>query len=132
MALPVQSHSELVAVLAAAPLVGLPILDTTLVVISRLRRGVQVLSGSRDHVTHRLRFRLGSVRKVAGTLAIAQAGLCGLSLGLLQAGTGLVVAAAVVYGLAALVAIYALDTPWHPGRRVHSSPATAVREEAAA
>ena len=39
---------------ATAPLAGLPILDTTLVVVSRLRRGVPVLSGDRTHLTHRL------------------------------------------------------------------------------
>ncbi|HEV2777073.1 MAG TPA: MraY family glycosyltransferase, partial [Solirubrobacteraceae bacterium] len=42
------------AVLAAALLVGLVILDTTLVVISRRRRGVSLMTGGRDHLTHRL------------------------------------------------------------------------------
>jgi UDP-GlcNAc:undecaprenyl-phosphate GlcNAc-1-phosphate transferase len=33
---------------------GLPVFDTTLVVISRLRRGVPVYRGGKDHVSHRL------------------------------------------------------------------------------
>jgi UDP-GlcNAc:undecaprenyl-phosphate GlcNAc-1-phosphate transferase len=33
---------------------GVPIFDTTLVVLSRWRRGVPVFSGGRDHVSHRL------------------------------------------------------------------------------
>jgi hypothetical protein len=50
-------------VLIAALLTGLVILDTTLVVISRRRRGVQLLTGGRDHLTHRL---LGSPGRRAG------------------------------------------------------------------
>jgi UDP-GlcNAc:undecaprenyl-phosphate GlcNAc-1-phosphate transferase len=33
---------------------GLPVFDTTLVVISRLRRGVPIYQGGKDHVSHRL------------------------------------------------------------------------------
>ena len=41
------------AVVVGVVLVGLPALDTALVVISRRRRGVSLLSGGRDHLTHR-------------------------------------------------------------------------------
>jgi UDP-GlcNAc:undecaprenyl-phosphate GlcNAc-1-phosphate transferase len=92
---------------AAAPLAGLPILDTTLVVVSRLRRGAPVLSGGRDHLTHRLLAMVGSERKVAGLLAVAQAALCGLSIALFQLDQATVVAAAAVY-LTAGAAIIAL------------------------
>jgi UDP-GlcNAc:undecaprenyl-phosphate/decaprenyl-phosphate GlcNAc-1-phosphate transferase len=92
---------------AAAPLAGLPILDTTLVVVSRLRRGAPVLSGGRDHLTHRLLAMAGSERKVAGLLAVAQAALCGLSIALFQLDQATVVAAAAVY-LTAGAAIIAL------------------------
>ena len=34
-------------------LVGIPALDTTLVVVSRRRRGIPILTGGRDHMTHR-------------------------------------------------------------------------------
>src|SRR5690606_24511751 len=33
---------------------GVPILDTTLVVFSRLRRGVHPFTGGKDHISHRL------------------------------------------------------------------------------
>ncbi|NDC46925.1 MAG: undecaprenyl/decaprenyl-phosphate alpha-N-acetylglucosaminyl 1-phosphate transferase, partial [Actinobacteria bacterium] len=48
-----------------APLVvlGVAVLDTTMVVVSRLRRGVSPFTGGQDHLSHRLR-RLGlSVRR---------------------------------------------------------------------
>jgi UDP-GlcNAc:undecaprenyl-phosphate/decaprenyl-phosphate GlcNAc-1-phosphate transferase len=92
---------------AVAPLAGLPILDTTLVVTSRLRRGAPVLSGGRDHLTHRLLAVFGSERKVALVLAVAQAGLCGLAIGLFQLDQRAVVAAAAAY-IAAGAAIVAL------------------------
>src|SRR5918911_4171395 len=75
------------AILAMAPMVGLPILDTTLVVISRSRAGRPVLSGGRDHLTHRLKAMLGSVRAVVLALAVVQAVLCTLALGVSQLGT---------------------------------------------
>jgi UDP-GlcNAc:undecaprenyl-phosphate/decaprenyl-phosphate GlcNAc-1-phosphate transferase len=95
---------------AVAPLAGLPILDTTLVVTSRLRRGAPVMSGGRDHLTHRLLSMVGSERKVAGILAIAQAALCGLSLALFQADQATVVAVAAAYMVAGAAIIAALET----------------------
>jgi UDP-GlcNAc:undecaprenyl-phosphate GlcNAc-1-phosphate transferase len=62
---------ELVAVTLV--LVGLPGLDTALVIISRLRRGVPVLSGGRDHITHRILAKTGSTNSVAVALAGGQA-----------------------------------------------------------
>lgn len=67
---PVQSW---VGVLAAVPLVGVFIFDTTLVVVSRLRRGAPVLSGGRDHLSHRLLRWFGSPIRVAWVLAGTQA-----------------------------------------------------------
>jgi UDP-GlcNAc:undecaprenyl-phosphate GlcNAc-1-phosphate transferase len=92
---------------AAAPLAGLPILDTTLVVTSRLRRNAPVLSGHRDHLTHRLLGMIGSERKVAAVLAVAQAALCGISIALFQLDQATVVAATAIY-LAVGTAIIAL------------------------
>jgi O-antigen ligase len=74
-------------VLAAAILVALPILDTTMVVISRRRRGVSVLTGGRDHMTHRLRARLPSARAVAVVLGGLQAILCAAAIGAAQMGS---------------------------------------------
>jgi UDP-GlcNAc:undecaprenyl-phosphate/decaprenyl-phosphate GlcNAc-1-phosphate transferase len=95
---------------ATAPLVGLPILDTTLVVISRLRRGAPVLSGGRDHLTHRLLGMVGSERGVALILAGSQAALCGLSIALFQLDQATVVAVTAVYLVVGAAIIAALET----------------------
>ena len=75
-------------VVIGALLVGLVILDTTLVTISRSRAGRSVLSGGRDHMTHRLARHLGEPRNVALTLAAAQMVLCGITIGVAKAGPG--------------------------------------------
>jgi UDP-GlcNAc:undecaprenyl-phosphate GlcNAc-1-phosphate transferase len=94
---------------ATAPLAGLPILDTTLVVVSRLRRGDPVLSGHRDHLTHRLLVMLGTERKVAVVLAAAQAALCGLSIALFHLDQAAVLAAAGAYLVAGAAIITQLE-----------------------
>jgi UDP-GlcNAc:undecaprenyl-phosphate/decaprenyl-phosphate GlcNAc-1-phosphate transferase len=45
-------------------LLALPILDTTTVVISRLRSGISILQGGQDHLSHRL-VNIGLTRKAA-------------------------------------------------------------------
>jgi UDP-GlcNAc:undecaprenyl-phosphate GlcNAc-1-phosphate transferase len=70
------SPQDVATLLSVLPLVALPMADTCLVVISRKRRGAAILSGARDHLTHRLRRSLPSARSVAFTLAAAQAVLC--------------------------------------------------------
>jgi UDP-GlcNAc:undecaprenyl-phosphate GlcNAc-1-phosphate transferase len=98
-------------------LVGLPALDTALVIVSRLRRGVVVLSGGRDHLTHRLEPMLGSgsSRRVAIVLAAAQTLCCALAIVLLQlqpaaaaVGGGVVI----MLGMAAIVVLESLR--WQP------------------
>ena len=51
--------------LPAIMLAGLPVLDMTLVIVSRKRRGVSVGTGGRDHISHRLLAKLGSTWRVA-------------------------------------------------------------------
>ncbi len=80
-------------VVIGALLVGLVIFDTTLVTISRSRAGRSVLSGGRDHTTHRLGRLVGSPRNVAVTLAGAQLVLCGMTIFVAQAGKGWVLLA---------------------------------------
>jgi UDP-GlcNAc:undecaprenyl-phosphate GlcNAc-1-phosphate transferase len=110
MAAPGTSELGFVAVLAVAPIVGLPILDTTLVVISRRRGGRPILSGGRDHITHRLRVLLGSPRLVALALATAQAGLCITGVVLAQAPITWVVVVGIAYIGAACTVIYTLES----------------------
>ena len=63
-------------VLVAALILGLVILDTTLVMVSRRRGGRPLMTGGRDHLTHRLRTRLQSPRAVAARLRSGQLALC--------------------------------------------------------
>lgn len=46
--------SHLISLLATILVLALPIVDTTTVVISRIRRGVSPLTGGRDHLSHRV------------------------------------------------------------------------------
>jgi UDP-GlcNAc:undecaprenyl-phosphate GlcNAc-1-phosphate transferase len=59
-------------------LVGLPALDTSLVIVSRKRRGVSLLTGGQDHLTHRTRRQVGTPVRVALVLGSAQALLSAL------------------------------------------------------
>lgn len=79
MAMPGTGHLGWAFVPVAVVLIGLPALDTTLVVVSRLRRGAGVFTGGRDHLTHRLRTKIGSARGVAIALGSSQAilAICG-------------------------------------------------------
>lgn len=84
MAMLIPTATPEVAVLAAVPLAAAAIFDTTLVVISRRRRGVGILTGGRDHSTHRLLTQLGTPRRVCGVLAIAGAIFCAVSYAMFQ------------------------------------------------
>jgi UDP-GlcNAc:undecaprenyl-phosphate/decaprenyl-phosphate GlcNAc-1-phosphate transferase len=99
------------AFLAVAPMVGLPILDTTLVVISRRRGRRPILSGGRDHLTHRLRAMTGSIRAVVLSLAAVQAILCLMALAVLQLGAALAVVAAALFAAVGGFTIFVLETP---------------------
>jgi UDP-GlcNAc:undecaprenyl-phosphate GlcNAc-1-phosphate transferase len=91
---------------------GLPVLDMTLVIISRLRRGVPVGKGGRDHTTHRLRLKLGSTRLVALALASAQAALCLIAIEITSWSTGpVLVACGLAFALGvATIAVLELPT----------------------
>jgi len=97
------------ALAMALLLVGIPLLDTCLVVISRRRRGLSVLTGGRDHLTHRTRRRLTTVRAVAVALGTAQALLAVLALAAYRGGSFVLVVVVAAYVLAAALAIEVLD-----------------------
>jgi len=101
----------LAGLFALAPLAGLPIFDTALVVVSRRRRGVMVLSGARDHLTHRLYGRLGSARRVATVLMVLQGALCLLAFALHSLNRHEVAEAAVGYMICGLIALAVLEGP---------------------
>ncbi|HEY4427084.1 MAG TPA: O-antigen ligase family protein [Solirubrobacteraceae bacterium] len=103
---PVAWRSLLVALL----LVGIPALDTTLVIVSRRRRGVSVLWGGRDHLTHRARKLLPSARAVALLLASVQAALSVVAVLASRGEASFIVISASIYLLVAGCAIVLLDT----------------------
>jgi UDP-GlcNAc:undecaprenyl-phosphate GlcNAc-1-phosphate transferase len=91
-------------------ILAVPIFDTTLVTISRLRRGVPISSGGRDHVSHRL-VRLGlSVRQAVATIYLV-AILCGGAAisALLLPGPTYVYGLVALIGLAGLFGLVALE-----------------------
>ncbi len=66
------------ALLVGFLLVGIPAVDTCLVIVSRRRRGISVLTGGQDHLTHRTRRRVRTTVRVALVLGAAQALLSAL------------------------------------------------------
>jgi UDP-GlcNAc:undecaprenyl-phosphate/decaprenyl-phosphate GlcNAc-1-phosphate transferase len=109
------------AILAAAALVAIPILDTTLVTFSRLRRGSPLLQGGRDHITHRLLRWLPSAAAVAFVLGVSQVAMSSLGVVLLQAPSSVMVAAGGAYIALGAAIIFALDWPWARSTPPHPS-----------
>jgi UDP-GlcNAc:undecaprenyl-phosphate/decaprenyl-phosphate GlcNAc-1-phosphate transferase len=119
MALPLDHHVGWHGLATGVLLAGLPLLDTTLVILSRRRAGVAVMQGGRDHLTHRLRSRLPSERAVAGALGAAQAALCAGALWLSQHGGSATAVASALLLLAGAAAVAVLETrTWAPVRAV--------------
>ena len=124
------SPSGSAGILVGALLAGLPILDVTLVSVSRGRRGVSVLTGGRDHLTHRLLTVLRSPSLVAVALAVSQATLCGLAIAGYELGSGGLAALAFGAFVAGAGAIVLLDTQrWRPAGIATSETITAVAAE---
>ena len=122
MAIPGGGHLGWALVPLAVVLVGLPALDTALVIVSRLRRGVGVFVGSRDHLTHRLGARLGSPRRVALTLATAQAFLCSAGAVLFQLERPIAMAGSLSLILLGVAVVALLESPeWAPAATEWSS-----------
>src|SRR3954470_428906 len=96
-------------VLEAALILGLVILDTTLVVVSRRRGGRPLMTGGRDHLTHRLGNRLKTPRAVAASLAAGQLVLCAATLAVAQAGVAAMVGFAAMIVIGAFWAISKLE-----------------------
>ena len=98
--------TEIPQLFAPLMVLGVAVLDTTMVVVSRLRRGVSPFTGGQDHLSHRLR-RLGlSVRRSVSTLLLASVALGGLAVALSDAPATVgywLLAAAALSGLMATV-----------------------------
>jgi len=102
------SVTEIPQLFAPALVLGVALLDTTVVVVSRLRRGVSPFTGGQDHLSHRF-LRLGlSVRRSVTVLLTASLALGVLAVGLseAQAGVGYWVLAAVAgFGVMATIVL---------------------------
>jgi UDP-GlcNAc:undecaprenyl-phosphate/decaprenyl-phosphate GlcNAc-1-phosphate transferase len=122
MALPGGGRLGLALIPLAVLLVGLPALDTALVIVSRRRRGAGVFTGARDHLTHRLRARLGSARRVALALATGQAFVCGAGAVLFDFEASIAMAASLTLILAGAVVVALLESPeWAPAAATETS-----------
>jgi UDP-GlcNAc:undecaprenyl-phosphate GlcNAc-1-phosphate transferase len=97
-------------------LVGVPIFDTTLVVISRLRRGVPVYKGAMDHTYHRLVALGMSSNRAVTTMHIAAlllGCLAFIALSLPPLIANLIFAAVLALGVVALVLLERSFAPAH-------------------
>ncbi|MGH2910838.1 MAG: O-antigen ligase family protein [Solirubrobacteraceae bacterium] len=108
-------------------LVGLPALDTALVIVSRRRRGAPVLAGGKDHLTHRTRRLLPNARAVALGLGAVQAVVCVVAVLATQGGSSFVVVAAALYAIAMLCAVAAFESRAVAHEEAGPTPALPVR-----
>ncbi len=91
-------------------MVGIPALDTTLVVVSRRRRGLSVLTGGRDHLTHRARQRLRTAIAVAVALGSAQIVLSLLAVAAARGSAVVLGTIGILYLMVLAVAVALIDT----------------------
>jgi UDP-GlcNAc:undecaprenyl-phosphate/decaprenyl-phosphate GlcNAc-1-phosphate transferase len=119
MNLPVGDGLGWPLLLVGGLLLGVPVLDTVLVIVSRTRRGVALMTGGRDHLTHRLHTKLSSAHTVALVLAVLQAAVSLLAIVALQLGREAIIMAALVCLALAAGVIALLEKPaWtHDHRR---------------
>jgi UDP-GlcNAc:undecaprenyl-phosphate GlcNAc-1-phosphate transferase len=97
------------ALVVGLMLVGIPAVDTCLVVVSRRRKGLSILTGGRDHLTHRTRRRLRDARRVALVLGSVQALVAALALFAVRGGSLAIVAIVLVFVVVASAAIALLE-----------------------
>lgn len=126
MAIPRGAGLDSDTIVPAILLVGLPVLDMTLVIVSRTRRGVRLAQGGRDHLTHRLLSRVGSTWAVAIVLAASQATLSLIAIEMIDWSRAAVLTGAGISFLLGLATIAMLESPvFHPDRLAATGPAGA-------
>ncbi len=104
-------------------LVGVPALDTCLVIVSRRRRGISILTGGRDHLTHRAFQRLRTTRAVAFSLGAVQAILAALALLASRESSVMLVVVILLYLVGSAVTITVLDRGAVPAAAAASASA---------
>jgi hypothetical protein len=122
--------TDAAALPAGLLLVGLPAFDVALVVYSRRRRGVSVMSGGRDHLTHRLLSTVRTPGYVAFSLAVGQAALAAIAIGGHQSANWVLWAIAGVSVALAISAIPLLESLFS-GRAVPTTTRPAAAEHEA-
>jgi len=103
------AEPSVLALLTGLLLVGVPALDTCLVVISRRRRGISILTGGQDHLTHRTRRRMRTARRVALVLGSAQVLVSALVIVATRSGSSAVVWVLLGFLICAATAIVGLE-----------------------
>lgn len=88
-------------------LVAVPVLDMGTVIVSRLRRGVGIFVGGRDHMTHRIYHHVDSTRSVASILFACQGAMCLVALLLAATTSGVVLVSLAGLGLAVMAFVVA-------------------------
>jgi hypothetical protein len=126
MSLPEMKAGGVKVLVPGTLLVGLVIFDTTLVVVSRRRRGTQIWSGARAHTTHRLLPVVRSPRAVVIVLAFAQTVLCGLAIVATELGSTASAILAALLLAAGLLALIAFEAGWSPARSLWPGPRRAT------
>src|SRR5215217_3360276 len=111
--------------------VGVPALDTLLVMVSRTRRGLSILTAGRDHLTHRTQQRMRTARGVAIALGGAQAVISALAIMALEGGSTAVLAAVVVYLVGVGVTLALLDARHEAAAPAAAGTRSARRRRAA-
>ena len=102
----VSGQSGAIGLVAAVLLIGTAIIDTALTITSRWRRGVNPLTGGRDHVTHRVNAWVGSPQRTAAVIGAVQIVLSGLAVAAVELGApALPLAAAMALVLGGSVAM---------------------------
>ena len=115
MAVARNSPTGRAGILLGALCVGIPMLDVTLVSLSRTLRGVSLMTGGRDHLTHRILLVARSPRIVALVLGAAQLTLCGLALTGYELGTLGLASLSLAAFLTGVCVVLVLDTArWRP------------------
>jgi len=87
-------ESGAVGLIGAALLVGAPVVDAAVTLAARRRRGILLLTGARDHVTHRILRLVGSARTTAMIVAAAQLGFSAAAVAVVRSSWPAAVAAA--------------------------------------
>jgi UDP-GlcNAc:undecaprenyl-phosphate/decaprenyl-phosphate GlcNAc-1-phosphate transferase len=115
MNMPVDEPLGWPALLVSGLLLGVPVLDTSLVVVSRTRRSISIATGGRDHLTHRLCAKLGSTRTTVAALALVQFGLSLVAIAAGQVGRTTIIVAAMASLVFGALIIAVLESPeWAP------------------